>query len=99
MMDAMQPVTDRLRNFLQYVALKLIDEPSKGLAPSIVNNLIDAFRQLKRQDTTILLVEQNARMALGVCDRGYIMEKGTIVFEGEARDLRESPVTREKLGV
>jgi len=46
-----------------------------------------------------LLVEQNARMALNVCDRGYIMEKGVIVFEGSSSALRESPVTREKLGV
>jgi branched-chain amino acid transport system ATP-binding protein len=47
----------------------------------------------------VLLVEQNARVALSVCDRGYIMEKGLIVFEATSRDLRESPVTREKLGV
>jgi MFS family permease len=46
-----------------------------------------------------LLVEQNARVALSVCDRGYIMEKGSIVFEASSRELRESPVTREKLGV
>ena len=47
----------------------------------------------------MLLVEQNARVALTVCDRGYIMEKGLIVFEASSRELRESPVTREKLGV
>jgi branched-chain amino acid transport system ATP-binding protein len=44
-------------------------------------------------------VEQNARVALSVCDRGYIMEKGAIVFHGPAAELRDSPVTREKLGV
>jgi len=48
---------------------------------------------------TVLLVEQNARVALAVCDRGYIMEKGLIVFAASAKELRESPVTREKLGV
>jgi branched-chain amino acid transport system ATP-binding protein len=47
----------------------------------------------------VLLVEQNARVALSVCDRGYIMEKGQIAFDGPASELRESPVTREKLGV
>jgi branched-chain amino acid transport system ATP-binding protein len=47
----------------------------------------------------VLLVEQNARVALSVCDRGYIMEKGSIVFAAPSHELRESPVTREKLGV
>jgi branched-chain amino acid transport system ATP-binding protein len=47
----------------------------------------------------VVLIEQNARVALSVCDRGYIMEKGTIVFEAPARELRDSPVTRAKLGV
>ena len=55
--------------------------------------------ELKRAGVTVLLVEQNARMALAVCDRGYIMEKGAIVFEGPSQELRESPVIREKLGV
>ena len=52
-----------------------------------------------RKHTIAVLVEQNARVALGVCDRGYIMEKGLIVFAASATELRESPVTREKLGV
>jgi len=55
--------------------------------------------ELKRWAWTVLLIEQNARVALSVCDRGYIMEKGVIVFEASARELRDSPVTREKLGV
>jgi branched-chain amino acid transport system ATP-binding protein len=55
--------------------------------------------ELKRLGVTVLLVEQNARVALSVCDRGYIMEKGRIVFDGTSTELRESPVTREKLGV
>ncbi len=79
--------------------LVLMDEPTQGLAPALVRHIREMIAELKRRGVTILLVEQNARMALGVCDRGYIMEKGTIVFEGEARELRESPVTREKLGV
>jgi branched-chain amino acid transport system ATP-binding protein len=77
----------------------LMDEPTQGLAPTLVRHIREMIAELKRRGVTVLLVEQNARMALSVCDRGYIMEKGTIVFEGPARELRESPVTREKLGV
>jgi branched-chain amino acid transport system ATP-binding protein len=77
----------------------LMDEPTQGLAPAFVRHIRDMIGELKRLGVTVLLVEQNARVALSVCDRGYIMEKGVIVFDGPARALRESPVTREKLGV
>jgi branched-chain amino acid transport system ATP-binding protein len=77
----------------------LMDEPTQGLAPSLVRHIRDMIQELKRQKVTVLLVEQNARVALGVCDRGYIMEKGAIVFQGSSTELRESAVTREKLGV
>jgi branched-chain amino acid transport system ATP-binding protein len=77
----------------------LMDEPTQGLAPAMVRHIREMIQELKRLGVTVLLVEQNARMALNVCDRGYIMEKGLIVFEGPAQELRESPVTREKLGV
>jgi branched-chain amino acid transport system ATP-binding protein len=79
--------------------LILMDEPTQGLAPAFVRHIRDMVTELKRLGVTVLLVEQNARVALSVCDRGYIMEKGLIVFDGPARELRESPVTREKLGV
>jgi len=79
--------------------LILMDEPTQGLAPALIRHIRDMIRELKRLRVTVLLVEQNARVALSVCDRGYIMEKGSIVFEGPAAELRESPVTREKLGV
>jgi branched-chain amino acid transport system ATP-binding protein len=77
----------------------LMDEPTQGLAPALVRHIRDMVHELKRLGVTVLLVEQNARMALATCDRGYIMEKGVIVFEGSSRELRESAVTREKLGV
>jgi branched-chain amino acid transport system ATP-binding protein len=77
----------------------LMDEPTQGLAPALVRHIRDIVTELKRQGVTVLLVEQNARVALSVCDRGYIMEKGVIVFAGASQELRESPVTREKLGV
>jgi branched-chain amino acid transport system ATP-binding protein len=79
--------------------LLLMDEPTQGLAPAFIRHIRDMIVELKRLGVTVLLVEQNARVALSVCDRGYIMEKGLIVFEATSRDLRESPVTREKLGV
>ncbi len=79
--------------------LILMDEPTQGLAPAFIRHVRDMIAELKRLGVTVLLVEQNARVALSVCDRGYIMEKGLIVFEASARELRESPVTREKLGV
>ncbi|MBI2204364.1 MAG: ABC transporter ATP-binding protein [Candidatus Rokubacteria bacterium] len=79
--------------------LILMDEPTQGLAPAMVRVIRDIIGELKRHGVTVLLVEQNARVALAICDRGYIMEKGVIVFEGPSKELRESPVTREKLGV
>jgi branched-chain amino acid transport system ATP-binding protein len=79
--------------------LILMDEPTQGLAPVLIRHIRDMIRELVRLGVTLLLVEQNARVALSVCDRGYIMEKGAIVFQGSSAELRESPVTREKLGV
>jgi len=79
--------------------LILMDEPTQGLAPTLVRHIGEIVAELKRLRVTILLVEQNAQMALSICDRGYIMEKGVIVFEGASSALRDAPVTREKLGV
>jgi branched-chain amino acid transport system ATP-binding protein len=79
--------------------LILMDEPTQGLAPAFIRHIRDMIRELKRLGVTVLLIEQNARVALSVCDRGYIMEKGVIVFEASSHELRDSPVTREKLGV
>jgi branched-chain amino acid transport system ATP-binding protein len=77
----------------------LMDEPTQGLAPAMVRHIRDMIAELRGAGGTVLLVEQNARMALNVCDRGYVMEKGVIVCEGPAKELWESPVTRDKLGV
>jgi branched-chain amino acid transport system ATP-binding protein len=77
----------------------MMDEPTQGLAPAMVRHIRDMIGELKKHGVTVLLVEQNARVALSICDRGYIMEKGAIVFEGSAKEMRESAVTREKLGV
>jgi len=77
--------------------LLLIDEPSKGLAPSIINNLIDAFRQLKAQDTTILLVEQNFQMAKALGDRVAVMDNGRIVHAGGMAQLAEDEMLQHRL--
>jgi branched-chain amino acid transport system ATP-binding protein len=68
-------------------ALILIDEPSKGLAPSIIQNLITAFRELKAQKTTILLVEQNFMMAKALGDRVAVMDNGRVVHSGAMAEL------------
>jgi branched-chain amino acid transport system ATP-binding protein len=68
------------------------------LVALVILHIRDMIAELKRLGVTVLLVEQNARVALSVCDRGYIMEKGAIVFAASSHELRESPVTREKLG-
>ena len=77
--------------------LLLIDEPSKGLAPSIINNLIDAFRQLKSQSTTILLVEQNFQMAKSLGDRVAVMDNGRVVHAGSMAELAEDEALQHRL--
>jgi branched-chain amino acid transport system ATP-binding protein len=80
--------------------LLLIDEPSKGLAPSIVNNLIDAFRQLKAQSTTILLVEQNFQMAKALGDFVAVMDNGRVVHAGAMAQLAaDEPMQQRLLGL
>lgn len=71
--------------------LLLLDEPSLGLAPLLVGAIFDTIRQLKREGTTILLVEQNARLALEVADRAYVMETGRIMLAGAAAELKHNP--------
>jgi branched-chain amino acid transport system ATP-binding protein len=69
----------------------LLDEPSLGLAPLVVEQVFDALRQLRTDGMTILLVEQNARLALATVDRAYVMESGSIVKEGRAQVLASDP--------
>jgi branched-chain amino acid transport system ATP-binding protein len=68
--------------------LLLLDEPSLGLAPLMVETIFDVARKIRAEGGTILLVEQNARQALDVADRGYVMETGQIILEGSARELQ-----------
>jgi branched-chain amino acid transport system ATP-binding protein len=65
----------------------LLDEPSLGLAPLVVQEIFQVTRKLRDNGTTILLVEQNAQVALEICDRGYVLEAGRIVLEGSPDEL------------
>jgi branched-chain amino acid transport system ATP-binding protein len=80
--------------------LLLLDEPSQGLAPLVVEAVMSAIRELRREHVSMLLVEQNAEMALQLADRVYVIDHGTIVFEGTPDHLRaDTRVTTTYLGV
>jgi branched-chain amino acid transport system ATP-binding protein len=72
-----------------------LDEPSMGLAPILVDQIFEIIGNINREGTTILLVEQNAQIALSVANRGYVLETGSIVIEGLASDLLKSPQVKE----
>ncbi len=77
----------------------LMDEPSMGLAPILVEQIFEAVKDINRQGTTILLVEQNAFMALNIADRGYVLQTGTITLQGAAAELQANEdVKRAYLG-
>ena len=75
--------------------LLMLDEPSMGLAPILVQQIFDIIRELHAAGTTILLVEQNARMALSIADRGYVLETGCIVLEGTGQELMQSDAVKK----
>jgi branched-chain amino acid transport system ATP-binding protein len=75
--------------------LMLLDEPSMGLAPVLVDSIFDTIRQLHAGGTTILLVEQNARMALMVAERGYVLQTGVVLLSDTAENLRKNEMVRK----
>src|SRR5215468_10842433 len=75
--------------------LLLLDEPSLGLSPILVETIFETIRNIRQQGTTILLVEQNARMALRISDRGYVIQAGYIVLHAPADDLLRSDLVRK----
>ena len=75
--------------------LLMLDEPSMGLAPLLVEQIFDIIRSLHKAGTTILLVEQNAQMALSVADRGYVLETGKVVTTGPSAELLASPAIKK----
>ena len=85
------------RAIIEPRALILIDEPSKGLAPAIINNLIAALRELKAQQTTILLVEQNFMMAKALGDQVAVMDNGRVVHRGAMAELADDEAMQQRL--
>ena len=75
--------------------LLLLDEPSLGLAPRIVGEVAQLIRDINAEGMSILLVEQNASMALSLCDHGYVMENGQIVLDGSAEELKNNEDIQE----
>ena len=73
----------------------LLDEPSMGLAPLLMMDVFDVMTEINKQGTTILLVEQNARMALQFAQRGYVLESGNLVLEGDSKDLLNDPQVKK----
>jgi branched-chain amino acid transport system ATP-binding protein len=76
--------------------LIMLDEPSEGIMPVLVDEMFELFRSLKNGGTTILLVEQNVELALGLADRVYVIDHGTVVHSGAARDLLADPEIQER---
>jgi branched-chain amino acid transport system ATP-binding protein len=79
------------RAFMSARKIMLLDEPSMGLAPLLMMSVFDALKELNQEGTTILLVEQNARMALQFAQRGYVLENGSLVLEGSSEALLDNP--------
>jgi branched-chain amino acid transport system ATP-binding protein len=87
------------RGLMAEPKLLLLDEPSMGLAPILVEEIFDIVEEINEQGVSILLVEQNAAMALSVADRAYVLETGRVVLEGPALEVLENPdVQRAYLG-
>ncbi|MCX7026662.1 MAG: ABC transporter ATP-binding protein [Spirochaetes bacterium] len=88
------------RGLMSNPKILLMDEPSMGLAPVLVDQIFEVIRELNSRGTTILLVEQNALMALGVAHRAYVLQTGKIILSGAAQDVaRDESVRRAYLGI
>ncbi len=88
------------RGLMSNPRILLMDEPSMGLAPVLVDQIFDVIKELNSRGTTILLVEQNALMALGVAHRAYVLQTGSIVLSGEAEEVaRDENVRKAYLGI
>ncbi len=83
------------RALMAHPRLLLMDEPSMGLAPVLVEDIFDTIQEINKEGTTILLVEQNAQMALSVADRGYVLQTGEIVLEDTASNLKENEMVQK----
>lgn len=83
------------RAMLRRPILLMLDEPSLGLAPRLARHVYDALLRISQKGTTLLLVEQNAKLALGIANYGYILESGRIVLEGTSADLTQNEDVQE----
>ena len=83
------------RAFMSGRKIMLLDEPSMGLAPLLMMSVFEALEELNQEGTTILLVEQNARMALQFAQRGYVIENGSLVLEGSSEALLNNPEVKQ----
>lgn len=83
------------RALMSQPKLLLLDEPSMGLAPLLVQEIFNIIKEINEAGTTILLVEQNANMALSIANKAYVLETGRIVLSGTAKELQESPEVRK----
>ena len=83
------------RALMSQPKLLLLDEPSMGLAPIFIQEIFDIIQDIQKQGTTVLLIEQNAKKALSIADRGYVLETGKIVLSGTGQELLESDEVRK----
>jgi branched-chain amino acid transport system ATP-binding protein len=83
------------RSLMSNPQLLILDEPSLGLAPIVVGKVLDTLRKINEEGVTVLLVEQNIRDSLNIADRGYVLEKGKIILEGEGRELLSNEHIKE----
>ncbi len=90
-----QQMLSTARALMARPRLMLLDEPSMGLAPVLVENFFETIQEINRDGTTILLVEQNAHMALQFADRGYVLQTGEIVLSDTADGLRQNPMVQK----
>ena len=90
-----QQMLSTARALMARPRLMLLDEPSMGLAPVLVENFFETIQEINRDGTTILLVEQNAHMALQIANRGYVLQTGEIVLSDTADGLRQNPMVQK----
>lgn len=83
------------RALMAHPSLLLLDEPSMGLAPILVESTFETIQSINAEGTTILLVEQNATMALSVADRGYVLQTGEIVLSDSAENLKQNEMVQK----
>jgi branched-chain amino acid transport system ATP-binding protein len=83
------------RGLMARPRLLLLDEPSMGLAPILVEQIFATVQEINKEGVTVLLVEQNAAMALAICHRGYVMETGKIILEGTSAELTGNEKVRQ----